>query len=73
MEEHRKLYEEELVKEIMISTALCILEMAHDDDQLAEDDVCQFIEDNYNNIIEETITTEIDEEDDPEPWDESKE
>lgn len=56
----RKLYEEKLVKEIMISTALCIQELLLDDPDAAEDEVCDFVEANYNSIIDETIAAEMD-------------
>jgi hypothetical protein len=38
------MYDEELVKEIMISTALCVQELLMDDPQAAQDDIFDFIE-----------------------------
>ncbi len=69
MEEHKKLYEEALVKEIMVSTALCIQELVQDDKTINEEDVCQFLDENYRSIIEETLAGEMDGEEDPdEDW-----
>ncbi len=56
---HRRLYEERLVKEIMISTALCIQELLLDDPDAGEDEICEFVEANYSSIIEETIAAEM--------------
>jgi len=64
LEEHKKLYEEALVKEIMVSTALCIQELVQDDKTINEDDICQFLDENYRSIIEETLAGEIDQEED---------
>lgn len=58
MQEHRKMYDEELVKEIMISTALCIQELLMDDPQAAQDDVFDFVESNFRHIITETLRAE---------------
>ena len=60
MEGHKKLYEEELVKEIMISTALCIQELIKDDKKISEESICQFMEEHYHSIIEETLNAEMD-------------
>jgi hypothetical protein len=69
MENHKKLYEEALVKEIMISTALCIQEMLVEDPNIGDEDVCQFIEENYGSIIEETLSSDTQEgDDDTESW-----
>jgi len=66
LEEHKKLYEEALVKEIMVSTALCIQELVQDDKTINEDDICQFLDENYRSIIAETLAGELDQDDDPE-------
>lgn len=58
MQEHLKMYDEELVKEIMISTALCVQEMLMDDPQAAQDDIFDFIETNFKHIITETLRAE---------------
>jgi len=69
LEEHKKLYEEALVKEIMVSTALCIQELVQDDKSISEEDVCQFLDENYRSIIEETLSEELDQDEDPdESW-----
>ena len=44
MQERLKMYDEELVKEIMISTALCVQELLMDDPQAAQDDIFDFVE-----------------------------
>lgn len=60
MEERRRLYDERLVKEIMISTAICVQELMLDDPRAREDDVCEFVETNFRNIIQETLAAEMD-------------
>ncbi len=68
MEEHKRLYEEALVKEIMISTALCIQELVQDDSSLNEEDICNFMDENFKSIIEDTLSSNIDEEDATDDW-----
>lgn len=58
MQEHLKMYDEELVKEIMISTALCIQELLMDDPQAQQDDIFEFVESNFQHIITETLRAE---------------
>ncbi len=58
MQEHLKMYDEELVKEIMISTALCVQELLMDDPQAAQDDIFDFVEINFQHIITETLRAE---------------
>jgi hypothetical protein len=53
-----KMYEEDLVREIMISTALCIQELLMDDPQARQDDVFEFVETNFQHIITETLRAE---------------
>lgn len=53
-----KMYDEDLVKEIMISTALCVREMLRDDPQAREDDIYDFIETSFRQIIDETLIAE---------------
>jgi hypothetical protein len=52
------MYDEELVKEIMISTALCVQELLMDDPQAAQDDIFDFVETNFKHIITETLRAE---------------
>jgi hypothetical protein len=52
------MYDEELVKEIMISTALCVQELLMDDPQAAQDDVFDFVDTNFRHIITETLRAE---------------
>jgi hypothetical protein len=52
------MYDEELVKEIMISTALCVQELMMDDPQAAQDDIFDFVETNFQHIITETLRAE---------------
>jgi len=68
----KKLYEEALVKEIMISTALCIQELIQDDANISEEEICLFLEENYPNIIEETLSAEVEDEDDSDEWKEDE-
>lgn len=58
MQEHLKMYDEDLVKEIMISTALCVQELLMDDPQARQDDVFDFVETNFRHIIVETLRAE---------------
>lgn len=58
MQEHLKMYDEELVKEIMISTALCVQELLMDDPQARQDDIFDFVESNFKHIITETLRSE---------------
>lgn len=56
--ERLKMYDEDLVREIMISTALCVQELLMDDPQAHQDDVFEFVETNYRHIITETLRAE---------------
>jgi hypothetical protein len=58
VQEHLKMYDEELVKEIMISTALCVQELMMDDPHAAQDDIFDFVETNFQHIITETLRAE---------------
>lgn len=58
MREPIRMYEEELVKEIMISTALCIHELLMDDPGARQDDVIEFVDVNFRHIITETLLAE---------------
>ena len=58
MQEHLKMYDEELVKEIMISTALCVQELLMDDPDAVQDDIFDFVETNFKHIITETQRAE---------------
>ncbi len=63
MADNHRLYDEKLVKEIMISTALCILEMVKDDPHVKEEEVYEFVEANFRHIISETLAVEMQTED----------
>jgi hypothetical protein len=52
------MYEEDLVREIMISTALCIQELLMDDPNARQDDVFEFVDTNFQHIITETLRAE---------------
>ncbi|MFH1761331.1 MAG: hypothetical protein ABIA63_09555 [bacterium] len=54
----KRLYEEKLVKDIMISTAFCVKDILQDDENLTDDDIYEFIEANYMNVIRDTIEAE---------------
>jgi hypothetical protein len=56
--ERLKMYDEELVKEIMISTALCVQELLMDDPRAEQDDIFEFVETNFRHIITETLRAE---------------
>jgi hypothetical protein len=58
VQEHLRMYDEELVKEIMISTALCVQELLMDDPRAAQDDVFDFVDTNFRHIITETLRAE---------------
>ena len=64
MDNTKKLYEEALVKEIMISTALYIQELMQDDANISEEEICLFLEENYLDIIEEALSAEVEDEED---------
>ncbi len=66
MGENHKLFDENIVKEIMISTALCVKELLLDDPKAKEDEIYEFVESNYRNIITETLTAEAEKEVDEE-------
>jgi len=55
VEEHKRLYEEALVKEIMQSTALYVQELLSEEPDIDEDNLCNWIEENFRQIIEETL------------------
>lgn len=55
MGKHCKLYDETLVRNIMISTGLSAVEFLRQHGEASLDDVCEFIEVNAEDIIETTI------------------
>ncbi len=63
MEVHKKLYEEALVKEIMISTALYVQDLLYEESEISEEELCQFIEEQYQNIIEDALSQDYEEDD----------
>ncbi|MFP4013295.1 MAG: hypothetical protein ACLFVQ_04360 [Chitinispirillaceae bacterium] len=52
---HCRLYDENLVHNIMMSTGLSILEYIRENGALDNEDICEFIEVNAPTIIEDTI------------------
>jgi hypothetical protein len=60
------MYDEDLVKEIMISTALCVHEMLRDDPQAKADDIYEFVESSFRQIIDETLIAEHEAQEDAE-------
>ncbi|NLD99771.1 MAG: hypothetical protein GX640_07840 [Fibrobacter sp.] len=52
---HCRLYDENLVHNIMISTGLSILEYLREHTNADSDEICEFIELNAGSIIEDTI------------------
>ena len=52
---HCRLYDENLVHNIMLSTGLSIYEFLRDHQNVDSDEICEFIEINAGSIIDETI------------------
>ncbi len=52
---HCRLYDENLVRNIMLSTGLSVLEYLRGNKNVDDDDICEFIEINAGTIIEDTI------------------
>ncbi|MCL2689995.1 MAG: hypothetical protein FWE57_09155 [Chitinispirillia bacterium] len=50
-----RLYDEHLLKNIMLSTGLSVLEYIRENGELDNDDICEFIETNAAAIIDDTI------------------
>lgn len=55
MGNHYKLYDENLVRNIMMSTGMSIMEFVKDNRTVGPEEVCDFIEFNADNIIAGTI------------------
>jgi hypothetical protein len=53
---HCKLYDEQLVKNIMISAGLMTLNYLKDKKVVDKEDICEFIEVNADSIIEDTLS-----------------
>ena len=78
---HCRLYDEQLVKNIMISTGLSIFDYVREKKAIDEEDICEFLDVNADSIIEDTLEDLNDSDapsfdDDapgegpPQPWDE---
>ncbi len=52
---HRRLYEESLVQNIMLATAYCIKDLLEENADLDDEDIYEFVEDNYKDIIRDTL------------------
>jgi hypothetical protein len=52
---HCRLYDENLVHNIMISTGMSVLEFMKENKYANTDDICEFVEFNARTIIEDTI------------------
>jgi hypothetical protein len=52
---HCRLYDENLVHNIMISTGMSVLEYMKENKHANTDDICEFVEFNARTIIEDTI------------------
>lgn len=63
---HCRLYDENLVHNIMLSTGLSIMEFLKKNRSAGYDEVCEFVEINSNTIIEDTIEQLNSNEEDPE-------
>lgn len=66
---HCRLYDEQLVKNIMISTGLSIFDYVREKKVVDEEDVCEFLDVNADSIIEDTLE-ELNDSDSP-PFDDS--
>ena len=64
MGNHCRLYDENLVRNIMISTAVSILEYVNQNKKINVEDICEFVEFNADDIIDETISNLNNEEED---------
>ena len=53
-----KIYEQDLVREIMISTALCVQDLLREDPHATQDDVIEYVARNFSHIIRETVSAE---------------
>ncbi|MFP4522644.1 MAG: hypothetical protein ACLFQK_10900 [Fibrobacterota bacterium] len=56
-DKYRKLYEEEIIKDIMAYTAFCTKDLVADIPEITDEDIYEFIETNYKNIIKNTLET----------------
>jgi hypothetical protein len=61
---HKQLYERELVRDIMISTAICIRNIMTDESNTTEEEIIEIIEEHYCDIIDDTIEPELGEDED---------
>ena len=52
------MYDEDLVKEIMICTALCVQEMLLDDPNARQEEILEYLDKNGGQIIQETVQAE---------------
>ncbi|MDR0306597.1 MAG: hypothetical protein LBI42_07145 [Chitinispirillales bacterium] len=50
-----RLYDEHLLKNIMVSTGLSVLEYIRENGELDSEEICEFIETNASDIIDDTI------------------
>jgi hypothetical protein len=52
---HCRLYDENLVHNIMISTGLSIVDFLKHNQSASSEEICEFVEENAGHIIEDTI------------------
>ncbi len=50
-----RLFKERLVKDIMVSTAFCVKDILQEDKNFSDDDIYEFIETSYCDIIRDTL------------------
>lgn len=66
---HKRLYDESLVRNIMLASAYCVKDLVDENPNFNDDDIYEFIENNYMNIIQDTLEEvrqqEKEEEEDP--------
>jgi hypothetical protein len=52
---HRRLYDESLVHNIMLAAAYCVKDLLEENPDLDDEDIYEFIEENYQGIIADTL------------------
>lgn len=63
---HCRLYDENLVHNIIMSAGLAVADFLHENRAASSDEVCEYLEIHANTIIEDTIEQLNDSDDEPE-------
>lgn len=69
MKSHCRLFDENIVRSIMVSTGISLLEFINENDIIDIEDICEFVEYNADAIIDETIKNMKDEDNHDNPPD----